>query len=75
MVAGALYHLGYVNYKMAEAGDRVRIHDAVRFTTECSKMTSAVQAQATENLKAMKAEYGLSEDILNQIQGTPGRTE
>jgi tetratricopeptide (TPR) repeat protein len=73
MVAGALYHLGYVNYKLAEAGDRVRIHDAVKFTTECSKIQSAVQAQAAENLKAMKAEYGFTEDILNQIQ--PGKTE
>jgi tetratricopeptide (TPR) repeat protein len=73
MVAGALYHLGYVNYKMAESGDRIRIHDAVRFTTECAKISSAVQAQATENLKAMKAEYGLTDEILSQIE--PGRTE
>ena len=73
MVAGALYHLGYVNYKLAEAGDRVRIHDAIRYTTECAKMQSAVQAQAAENLKAMKAEYGLNDDILTQIQ--PGKTE
>jgi hypothetical protein len=68
MVAGALYHLGYVNYKLAESGERIRIHDAVKFTTECTKIASAVQAQATENLKAMKAEYGLTDDILNQIQ-------
>jgi hypothetical protein len=68
MVSGALYHLGYVNYKLAEAGDRIRIHDAVKFTTECTRIGSAVQAQATENLKAMKAEYGLTDDILTQIQ-------
>jgi tetratricopeptide (TPR) repeat protein len=59
MTAGALYHLGYVNFRMAEAGDRIRIHDAVRFTTECIAINSAVQQQAIENLKAMKAEYNL----------------
>jgi hypothetical protein len=59
MIAGALYHLGYVNYRLAEAGERIRIHDAVRFTTECISINSAVQAQATENLKSMKAEYNL----------------
>jgi hypothetical protein len=75
MVAGALYHLGYVNYKLAESGDRIRIHDAVKFTTDCTKIASAVQAQASENLKAMKAEYGLNEDILNQIQPAPRNEE
>jgi hypothetical protein len=59
MIAGALYHLGYVNYRMAEAGDRIRIHDAVKFTSECAKMSSAVQSQAAENLKSMRAEYAL----------------
>jgi hypothetical protein len=61
MLAGAYYHLGYVNYQMAEAGERIRIHDAVRFTKECININSAVQQQATENLKAMKAEYGLQD--------------
>ena len=59
MLAGAYYHLGYVNYRMAEAGERIRIHDAVRFTEQCIAIDSAVQAQARENLKAMKAEYAL----------------
>jgi hypothetical protein len=59
MVAGALYHLGYVNYRLAEAGDRIRIHDAVRYTTECIAINSAVQQQAIENLKSMKSEYNL----------------
>jgi hypothetical protein len=59
MLAGAYYHLGYVNYRIAEAGERIRIHDAIRFTQQCIAINSAVQAQATENLKAMKAEYAL----------------
>ena len=59
MIAGALYHLGYVNYRLAEAGERIRIHDAVRYTTECIAINSAVQQQAIENLKSMKAEYNL----------------
>ena len=61
MVAGAYYHLGYVNYRLAEAGDRIRIHDAIRFTQSCMAINSAVQTQAAENLKAMKAEYGLQD--------------
>jgi tetratricopeptide (TPR) repeat protein len=61
MLAGAYYHLGYVNYQLAEAGERIRIHDAVRFTKDCIKIDSSVQNQAIENLKAMKAEYGLQD--------------
>jgi len=61
MVAGALYHLGYVNYRLAEAGERIRIHDAVRYTTECIAINSAVQQQAVENLKSMKSEYNLQD--------------
>ena len=59
MTAGALYHLGYVNYKLAVLGERIRIHDAMRFTRECMTINSAVQAQAGENLKSMKAEWGI----------------
>jgi len=59
MQAGALYHLGYVNYRLAEAGERIRVHDAVRFTQQCIAINSAVQSQAIENLKAIKAEYAL----------------
>jgi hypothetical protein len=59
MLAGAYYHLGYVNYRIAEAGERIRVHDAVRFTQQCIAINSAVQAQAIENLKAIKAEYAL----------------
>jgi hypothetical protein len=61
MLAGAYYHLGFVNYQIAEAGERIRIHDAIKFTKECININSAVQYQATENLKAMKAEYGLQD--------------
>jgi hypothetical protein len=61
MLAGAYYHLGYVNYRMAEGGERIRIHDALRFTKECMAINSAVQYQAAENLKAMKAEYAIVE--------------
>jgi hypothetical protein len=59
MIAGALYHLGYVNFRLAEAGDRIRIHQAVEFTRQCIGINSAVQVQAMENLKSMKAEYNL----------------
>jgi tetratricopeptide (TPR) repeat protein len=59
MLAGAYYHLGYVNYRLAEAGERIRVHDAVRFTQQCIAIDSAVQSQAIQNLKAIKAEYAL----------------
>lgn len=59
MLAGAYYHLGYVNYRIAESGERIRIHDAVKFTTMCSEISSAVQLQASENLKSMKLQYAL----------------
>jgi hypothetical protein len=59
MLAGAYYHLGYVNYRMAEAGERIKIHEAIRFTQQCIAINSAVQGQAIQNLQAMKAEYGL----------------
>jgi hypothetical protein len=59
MLAGAYYHLGYINYRMAESGERIKVHDAIRFTQLCISLNSAVQHQALENLKAIKAEYGL----------------
>jgi tetratricopeptide (TPR) repeat protein len=59
MMTGALYHLGYVNYRLAEAGERIRIHDAVRYTQQCVEIESAVQQQCIQNLKSMKAEYNL----------------
>ena len=59
MLAGALYHLGYVNFRLAEAGDRIRIHQALEFTKQCISINRAVQMQAMENLKSMKAEYNL----------------
>ena len=46
---------------MAEAGERIRIHDAVRFTKECININSTVQLQAMENMMAMKAEYALQD--------------
>lgn len=60
MLAGALYHLGYANYRLAEGGDRIRIHDAVKYMEQCVGIQSAVQEQARQNLAAMKAEYNLS---------------
>lgn len=64
MIAGALYHLGFVNYRIAESGDRIRIHDAVKFTSDCARIPSAVQAQAAENLRSMKSEYALPDEML-----------
>jgi tetratricopeptide (TPR) repeat protein len=59
MIAGAYYHLGYANYRLAEAGDRIKVHDALRFMQMCASINSHVQVQARENIKAIKAEYGM----------------
>lgn len=59
-LATALYHLGIVNYKLAEGTkDKARINDAIRFTEQCASMKSPFQAAAAKNLDAFKAEFNI----------------
>lgn len=57
--ASALYYLGYINYRMAEAGERIRIRESVKSYEQCAAIKSPVQAQAQKNLEAIKAEYNM----------------
>jgi len=59
MAAGALYHLGVSNYRMAEAGDTPKAADALRFTRLCAAIKSNFQAQAIKNVEAIRSEYNL----------------
>lgn len=59
MLAAAFYHLGFANYKLASAGERNRIVDALGFLKQCVAIRSTFQEQATKNLVSIKAEYNL----------------
>jgi len=59
LLAPALYHLGYANYKLAEKGEKGRVMDALKFTHECAVMSSSFQEQAVKNIEAIKSEYNL----------------
>lgn len=60
MMAAALYHLGYVNYRLAEVpGEKNRIFDALKFTEQCIAFRSSYTDQAQKNILAIKSEYNL----------------
>jgi len=60
MLAAAFYHLGFANYRLAEAsGERNRIPDALTFLKQCMSIKSSFQEQATKNVAAIKAEYNI----------------
>ncbi|MEO7143230.1 MAG: hypothetical protein ABI165_06960 [Bryobacteraceae bacterium] len=59
MLATALYHLGFANYKLAESGEKGRVMDALKFMRECASMPSTYQEQAVKNIEAIKSEYNL----------------
>ncbi len=57
--AAVYYHLGYANYKLAEAGERGRVPDALKFNQLCVTIKSNYQEQALKNIAAIKSEYNL----------------
>jgi len=60
MLAAAFYHLGFANYRLAEAGgERNRIPDALTFLKQCMSIKSSFQEQASKNVAAIKAEYNI----------------
>ena len=59
MAAGAYYHLGVSNYRMAEAGDTPRAAESLRYTRLCAAIKSTFQAQAVKNVEAIRTEYNL----------------
>lgn len=62
MKAGALYQLGFVNFKLGEASKNVpRIQEAYRFSQQCATIKSPYAANASKNAAAMRAKYKVSD--------------
>jgi hypothetical protein len=59
LLSAGLYHLGYVNYRLAEKGEPNRVFEAIKFNQECAAIKGAYQEQATKNIAAIKSEYNL----------------
>lgn len=58
LMAGALFHLGLVNYKMGQTSkNKTQIADAIKFSQQCSAINSPFQAQAQKNVKVIKTEF------------------
>jgi hypothetical protein len=54
-----LYSLGYVNYRLAEEGQRKRIFEAIRFNQECAAIPGPYREQAVKNIEAIKIFYNM----------------
>lgn len=59
LLSSGLYHLGYVNYRLAEAGEPNRVQEALKFNQECAALRGDFQEQAQKNIVAIKSEYNL----------------
>ena len=59
MLSAGLYHLGYVNYQLAEKGEPNRVFEALRFNQECAQIKSNYQEQAAKNITAIKSEFNI----------------
>ena len=59
LLSTGLYHLGYVNYQLAEKGEPNRVFEALRFNQECAQIRSNYQEQATKNIAAIKSEFNI----------------
>lgn len=59
MKAGALYQLGFVNFKMGETSKNTRqIQDALRFSQQSAGIKGPYQGNAAKNAAAIRAKYG-----------------
>ncbi|BDC52188.1 hypothetical protein F183_A45030 [Bryobacterales bacterium F-183] len=59
LLSAGLYHLGYVNYRLAELGEPNRVQEALKFNRECATLRGDFQEQAQKNILAIKSEYNL----------------
>ena len=59
LLSAGLYHLGFVNYRLAEKGEPNRVFEALKFNEECAGIRGAYQEQASKNIAAIKSEYNL----------------
>lgn len=61
MKGGALYQLGFANFKMGEAaGDQKRIQEGFRFSQQSAAIKGQYQAAAAKNVAAIRAKYKVS---------------
>lgn len=61
MKGGALYQLGFVNFKLGEAGkDTKRLQEALRFSQQSAAIKSPYQGSAAKNVAAIRAKVGPS---------------
>jgi tetratricopeptide (TPR) repeat protein len=59
LLGTGLYHLGYVNYQLAEKGEPNRVFEALKFNQECAQIKSNYQEQALKNIAAIKSEFNI----------------
>jgi tetratricopeptide (TPR) repeat protein len=59
LLSTGLYHLGYVNYQLAEKGEPNRVFEALKFNQECAQIKSNYQEQALKNIAAIKSEFNI----------------
>jgi tetratricopeptide (TPR) repeat protein len=59
LLSTGLYHLGYVNYQLAEKGEPNRVFESLRFNQECAQIKSNYQEQAIKNIAAIKSEFNI----------------
>ena len=54
-----LYSLGYVNYRLAEDGDRKRVFDALKFNEQCATIPGPYRDQAARNNESIRVYYNM----------------
>jgi hypothetical protein len=59
LLSAGLYHLGYVNYQLAEKGEPNRVFEALKFNQECAQIRSNYQEQAAKNVISIKSEFNI----------------
>ena len=59
VLSAGLYHLGYVNYQLAERGEANRVFEGLRFFQECTLIKGNYQEQAQKNIAAIKSEFNI----------------
>jgi tetratricopeptide (TPR) repeat protein len=59
LLSTGLYHLGYVNYQLAEKGEPNRVFEGLKFFQECAQIKSNYQEQAAKNIVAIKSEFNI----------------
>ena len=59
LLSAGLYHLGYVNYQLAEKGEPNRVFEGLKYFQECTLIKGNYQEQAHKNIAAIKSEFNI----------------